>query len=178
MTARKTIAKNALAAVFAAASFSSAVAQDMSAITCVQNLMDRDGPKTVITISRKDNGAYRVDMKETSNIFGAVTNRSATVQENITCVQKLGVAEVGLLERLPRQVAPVERPPQLGGRSRVLGPAVDGGALLREAARPQAVDEHPVPVVRGRIVVDPLQPHRHATMMPRPLAWWWHPGQK
>src|SRR5258708_40102900 len=67
-----------------------------------------------------------------------------------------GVARGELAAALLRRL--VEPFPQLVGRGRVLGPAVQRGALLADPPRPQPVDEDAQPVLRRPGVVYALHP--------------------
>jgi hypothetical protein len=53
--------------------------------------------------------------------------------------------EVLLLKLAPAVRVMAKRGPEAGARGDVVQPRVDAGMLLREPARPHAVDEHPLP---------------------------------
>jgi hypothetical protein len=51
------------------------------------------------------------------------------------------------------------------GGSEIAQPLVDGGASLREAARPKTVDEHTLSVGPRRWIVDSLDRNRHTILL-------------
>src|SRR4051812_42779285 len=73
---------------------------------------------------------------------------------------ELGSIALGEDVELVRMV--VEPDTQVGAGCNLLRPAVERRALFRHPARPEPVDQHAVPVVRRRLVVDPLDAKRHA----------------
>ena len=66
---------------------------------------------------------------------------------------------VGLDELGPGQVPTVEGPPQLGRGGGVLGPLVEGGALLGDATGPEPVHQDPYSVLGAGLLADAFEDH-------------------
>lgn len=80
----------ALASLFAALAASAATAGEIS---CEQDLMPVDGPKTVVTVSEKGPENFRVSINSIANSFGNVIERPPFVLDNVACSQTLAVAD-------------------------------------------------------------------------------------
>lgn len=86
----KTRRAGALASLFAVMAASAAAAGE---ITCEQDLMPVDGPKTVVTVSEKSPENFRVSIKSIVNGFGNIIERPPFVLDNVACSQTLAVTD-------------------------------------------------------------------------------------
>ena len=64
---------------------------------------------------------------------------------------------VGLDELGPGQVPAVKGPPQLGSGGGVLGPLIEGGALLGHATGPEPVHQDPCSVLGAGLLTDAFE---------------------
>ena len=66
---------------------------------------------------------------------------------------------VGIDELGPGHLAVVKGPPQLGGGGGVLGPLIEGGALLGDATGPEPVHQDPCSVIGTGLLADAFEDH-------------------
>jgi hypothetical protein len=111
-----------------------------------RDLADDDNGLVVVRVARTEDESDRAPTRS----FGESVERLRSIRVDELCA-------VARLE-LPPTLGVVSEPfAELRARAEVLRPGIKPELLLRPPARPEAVDQDPVAVVRSRIVVSPLQ---------------------
>ena len=117
------------------------------ASTVVKQLRQHGGLADVVALGRGQQGQP------------ALAGEGLKVGQRLLGLGRLQLLAISLAELGPL-VGVVGIPPaQLGRRRHVPAPLGQVGLLLADTARPHPIDEHPLAVVRSRIVVDPFYTH-------------------